>query len=146
MEITNTTGVSENVSWTMQKGSFVTHFTVTILMILLFRTFFSSNLSWQLTVLSYNIVTFIFFHWLVGDPFDHNYCDYTFWEQMNEQLPKTSSIIFLCAFPVVLFAICNHVVQWGNLFLPCVFSLCLVVVPKLGFMHRKRLFGMRRKA
>lgn len=134
---------SDNIAWTIQKGSWITHTTVTFLSLLVFRTFFNNNLAWQLTVLFYNIITFTFFHWIVGDPFDHNYYDYTFWEQMNEQLSATSSIVFLSSFPVVLFIICNHIVYWGRLFYPCVVSLALVVVPKLSFMHRKRLFGLR---
>lgn len=136
---------SDNISWTVQKGSWITHITVTFLLLLVCRTFFDHNLAWQITVLCYNITTFIFFHWIVGDPFDHNYYDCTFWEQMNEQLSATSSMVFLGFFPVVLFIICNHTVHWGRLFYPCVFSLGLVVVPKLSFMHRKRLFGLHDK-
>lgn len=145
MSKSNPTDVSQNVSWTMQKGSWITHIAVTLFCYLIFRTFFSAQLSWQLTILTYNCSTFIFFHWIVGDPFDHNYNDCTFWEQITEQLSSTSSIIFLCAFPVILFIICNHVVIWGKLFYPCVFSLCIVVVPKLGFMHKKRMFGLKKK-
>lgn len=135
--------VSDNISWTVQKGSWITHITVTIVCLLILRTFFESHLALQLTVLIYNIGTFIFFHWIVGDPFDHNFYDCTFWEQMSEQLSDTSSMIFLGAFPVILFILCNHIVRWGKLFYPCVFTLGLVVVPKLGFMHKKRLFGLR---
>ncbi|KAM0675026.1 ORM1-like protein 3 [Gurleya vavrai] len=141
----NPTDVSQNISWTMQKGSWVAHFIVTFLFLLVFRTFFSNHLAWQLTVFFYNTSTFIFFHWIVGDPFDHSYSDCTFWEQMCEQLPNSRSIVFLRVFPVLLFIVCNHMVEWGRLFYPCVISLCLVVVPKLEFMHKKRLFGLRDK-
>lgn len=135
--------ISDNISWTVQKGSWITHIVVTVLFLLVFRTLLNPNLAWQFTVLFYNFATFIFFHWIVGDPFDHDYYDCTFWEQMNEQLSATSSMVFLGAFPVVLFMMCNHLVVWGYLFYPCIVSLGLVVIPKLGFMHKKRLFGIR---
>ncbi|TBT99871.1 ORM1-like protein [Hamiltosporidium tvaerminnensis] len=137
-------GVSQNVAWTLQKGSWITHITVTILVKVLYAQLFNPNLSWQLTILTYNFCSFIFFHWIIGDPFDHQYCGHTFWEQMTEQLENSPSLIFLCVYPVVLFIIGNHIVEWNAImFYLCVFSLCIVIIPKFGFMHRKRLFGIR---
>jgi hypothetical protein len=146
MKKENPPGVSQNVAWTFQKGSWMAHIMVTIIAKLVYSTFFSSSTSWQLTILTYNISTFIFFHWIIGDPFDHTFYGCTFWEQMTEQLENTYSMLFLWIYPIILFIVGAHMIKANTImFYLCVFSLCLVVIPKMGFMHKKRLFGLRDK-
>jgi ORMDL family len=137
--------ISENISWTVQKGASVMHFILTFLICLILTQAFGYNMAWQLTVIIYNILTFIFFHWIVGDPFDTNYRNYTFWEQITEQLEHSYSLIFMSVYPVLLFMAVNRIVVWNTwLFYIAVISLAFVVVPKLGFMHMKRIFGIKR--
>ncbi|EPR78093.1 ORM1-like protein [Spraguea lophii 42_110] len=137
-------GVSQNVAWTFQRGSFISHILITFLVNILYAQLFSRNLSYQLTILTYNMATFIFFHCIIGDPFDSRYVTHTFWEQMVEQLDNTETVWFLGLFPVILFILGNHLVKWNNtMFILCFISLCMVMIPKLGFMHRRRIISSK---
>ncbi len=132
---------SSNISWTLQKGSWLIHFIMTALFYVLYSQFISNNLSYQLTILTYNISTFIFFHWIVGDPFDKNFREFTFWEQLQEQMENSNTLIFMALYPVILFMIINKLVIWdGTLYVMSWISLLMVVIPKLSFMHMKRIF------
>lgn len=137
--------VSQNISWTIQKGSWIIHFILTALFWIVFSQIFGFSTAWQLTVITYNVITFIFFHWIVGDPFDASYRDFTFWEQMAVQLGQSSTLKFMSVYPVLLFMLVTRMVKWdAKLFCAAVISLVLVVVPKLGFMHMRRIFGIER--
>ncbi|KAL6122203.1 hypothetical protein NUSPORA_00762 [Nucleospora cyclopteri] len=142
---TSTVCLSANISWTIQKGSWIMHPLLTFAIYLLTSYFFTSNYSLQLTLVSYNMITFIFFHWIVGDPFDKNNREFTFWEQVTEQIEAPSTLIYMSLFPVVLFMFVNRIVDWNiKMYILSVISLLLVTIPKLSFMHMKRLFGVRR--
>lgn len=137
--------VSQNVSWTLKKGSWVAHFLITGLITLLFTQMFGKNLGLQISVITYNVCSFIFFHWIIGDPFNADYKEYTFWEQMATQLEDSSSLIFMALYPIFLFLFVHRSVEWNTkLFFIAFISLMFVVIPKLGFMHMKRVFGIKR--
>jgi len=139
-------GVSQNVAWTDQKGSWLIHMTITFLLLVILAQIFGINKAIQLTILFYNCITFIFFHWIIGDPFEERFEGHTFWEQMTEQLEYSESTLFVGLYPAIIFIIGNHLVVWNKvIFYASLFSLCLVMIPKLGFMHGKRIFGLRRK-
>lgn len=143
MEYNTYAGVSQNISWTLEKCSTIVHILVTVAVNLIFRTFFKPTTAWALTVLAYNCTTFLFFHWIVGDPFDHSFSDCTFWEQMTEQLGYSQGMYFMTVFPVMLFIVSSHIVRWGyKTYWLCTFSLCIVMIPKLEFMHKRRIFGI----
>lgn len=137
--------VSSNVSWTIQKGSWLIHFLVTGLLTLLFVQLLGKNLGLQWALISYNVGSFIFFHWIVGDPFNAEFKDCTFWEQMALQLGHSTSLKFMALYPVLFFMIVHQMVTW-NMWLLVVAGITslLVVIPKLGFMHMKRVFGIKR--
>ncbi|ELA42895.1 uncharacterized protein VICG_00210 [Vittaforma corneae ATCC 50505] len=138
-------GVSSNVAWTIQKGSWLIHFVLTGLLAMFLTQILGKNLGLQVSVISYNIGSFIFFHWIVGDPFNSKYNECTFWEQMAIQLGHSSSLIFLALYPVLLFMIVHRMVEWDmRLLIIAGISLLFVVIPKLGFMHMKRVFGIKR--
>lgn len=141
----NKTVLSSNVSWTIQKGSWAIHFIITILITFFFNQMFGVNTGLQMVVIAYNVISFIFFHWIVGDPFTTEFKQFTFWEQMASQLEESHSLTFLSLYPVLLFLLINRFVYWSlTLFILAFISLILVVVPKLGFMHMKRVFGIKR--
>lgn len=138
-------GISSNVAWTTHKGSWFIHFFITGLLMLLLIQFFGVNSGLQGTVIIYNVCSFIFFHWLIGDPFTAEYKEFTFWEQMAMQLEESSSLKFMALYPIFLFLFVHRLVTWNKiLFCIAFISLLFVVVPKLGFMHMKRVFGIRR--
>ncbi|RVD91762.1 ormdl family protein [Tubulinosema ratisbonensis] len=137
-------GLSQNIAWTTFKGSCLIHPLVTASTSTLFAMILGWNLAMQLTVVFYNFITFIFLHWIIGDPFEDENCLLTFWEQMVEQIGSSDCMMFMLAYPCLLFVFTNWFVVWNDyLFFVAVFSLCLVVIPKLRFMHKKRLFGIR---
>lgn len=136
---------SSNISWTIQKGSWLIHFVVTFLIGNLLVTVFGKNKGLQIVTITYNIVSFIFFHWIVGDPFKAEFKEYTFWEQMQSELENSSTLMFMALYPIVLFFFVHRLVDWNRwMFYIAMFSLFLVVIPKLGFMHMKRIFGIKR--
>lgn len=137
--------ISSNIAWTIEKGSWLAHIALTSLLAMLFSQILGKNTGLQVSVISYNISSFIFFHWIVGDPFSGSYEECTFWEQMALQLEQSSSLVFLALYPVVLFMIVHRIVIWDTrLLIVAGISLLFVVVPKLGFMHMKRVFGIKR--
>lgn len=51
-------------------------------------------------------MTFFFFHWLIGTPFDINQGEYsalTLWEQIDDGQQFTPTRKFLTAFPIILY-------------------------------------------
>ncbi|KCZ78842.1 hypothetical protein H311_00119 [Anncaliia algerae PRA109] len=137
-------GLSQNIAWTTLKGSSIIHPLVTVSIATLFAMIFGWNLALQLSVISYNFITFFFLHWIIGDPFENENSCFTFWEQMVEQIGRSNAMIFMLGYPFILFVVINWLVKWNDyLFFIGVFSLCIVIIPKLSFMHRKRLFGLR---
>lgn len=131
--------VSQNVAWTLQRGSWLIHFLIVGLLKLTLSTVFGADLCWQLTLIVYNVCTFLFFHMLSGDPLSNRYSHYTFWEQLSEQLEGSPGLVFIALFPLVSFIVVNFIVTWNTaLFWTCIVSLILVTVPKLGFMHLRR--------
>lgn len=137
--------ISSNVAWTYQKGSWLVHFLITGLITLLFTKFLGKNKGLQVALIFYNVSSFIFFHWIVGDPFNSKYKKFTFWEQMSVQLGDSSSLTFLSLYPIVLFFGVHRMVTWEKTYLIlAIISLAFVVIPKLGFMHTKRVFGIKR--
>lgn len=138
-------GISSNISWTVQKGSSIAHVVITGLITLLFTKTFGKNKGLQLALIFYNFCSFLFFHWIIGDPFNAKFREFTFWEQMQAQLEDSSSLTFLSIFPIVLFFAVHRIVEWEkSLFIISSVTLLFVVVPKLGFMHMKRIFGIKR--
>lgn len=137
-------GVSQNISWVLQKGSWFIHIIFTVIIKLTFTIFLTENTGWQVTAIMYNLLTFFFFHWRVGDPFSAEYRNCTFWEQLNEQEVDTTHVRFLALYPAILFFIVNKIVDWNlYLFFICSITLFMVIIPKLRFMHLRRIFGYR---
>lgn len=138
-------GLSCNVSWTIQRGSWAVHFLITGIISMFFTQFFGINYGLQISLITYNILSFIFFHWIVGDPFSCEFKQFTFWEQMACQLEESSTLKFLALYPIILFFFVHRIVVWNKVaFIVAFISLIFVVIPKLGFMHMKRVFGIKR--
>jgi hypothetical protein len=133
--------VSQNVAWTLQRGSWMIHILVLVLIRVTFSIFLNSDISWQLSLIIYNLMTLVFFHLISGDPFNDEYANYTFWEQLSLQLEDSSGLVFISIFPLLSFMIISYFTKWSTIMLwLCGISLFLVTLPKLGFMHLRRLF------
>jgi hypothetical protein len=108
----------------------------------------SSEASWTLTVLAYNIGSYIAFHWAMGVPFDlaqGAYNSLTFWEQMDNGEPFTPTKKFLTLLPVALFLLSVHYSHYDLIsFLINFVSTAVVLVAKQPVMHKVRLFGINK--
>lgn len=137
-------GLSQNIAWTVHKGAIISHILIIFLGYLILRSLLDcNNTALMATPMLYNLITLIFFHLIVGDPFDSSFGALSFWEQMVEQIGYQSSTLFFMACPIVLYFIVSHVVEWNMIFYVLnILSLFLVVIAKCGFMHRKRVLGI----
>ncbi|TPX34460.1 hypothetical protein SmJEL517_g02889 [Synchytrium microbalum] len=136
-----------NSSWVNHRGAWVTNVAMIVGLKIVFSSIpgMSSEASWTLTNLSYNLGTFIMFHWVSGTPFTLNQnenADLTLWEQMDGGLQFTPSKKFLFGLPIVLFLLSTHYTHYDfATFMINLTSLSVVLVSKLPSMHMKRLFG-----
>jgi hypothetical protein len=135
-----------NAAWVNGRGTWVTCVFLVIFMKVVFSLIpgVSNDMAWTLTNISYNLITFIFFHCLEGVPFDTNQGEYfqqTLWEQMDEGSQYSPSKKFLVVLPTVLFLISVHFSDYDAFAFYINFaSLILSLVPKLPSTYGFRLF------
>jgi ORMDL family len=130
--------ISPNVEWSQEPSTWFGQTLLVLTGLFIFSQIFSPQLSWTLTIVTYNLVTFVFFHAIIGDPFNQEYAHFTFWEQLVDQMEDSNAKSFFLAFPIVLFILGTRFGGFSNLFFMVnLSSLLLVVVPKLPFFIRK---------
>jgi hypothetical protein len=133
--------VSQTVAWTLHRGSWIIHVLILVLIRASFSIFLSADAAWQLSLVIYNLATFVFFHLISGDPFNDEFSNCTFWEQLSLQLEDSSGLVFISIFPLLSFIVISYFTRWNAIMLwMCSISLFVVTLPKLGFMHLRRLF------
>lgn len=141
---------NKNVNW--MDPSFWGFF---VALIVLFRgtlwvlPLFPQSLAWSTVHVLITLTQFYFFHWVKGTPFwgddSGEYDTLTFWEQIDAGVQYTSNRKVLTLIPVAVFFLACNESDWdhGVAVFNLVF-LALAVVPKTGFMHRKRLAGINK--
>ncbi|KAK9727645.1 sphingolipid homeostasis protein orm1 [Basidiobolus ranarum] len=137
-----------NSSWVNYKGVWVFNF----ILIFFLKVFFviipgiSVETSWTLTNLTYNIISYAVFHWIIGVPFEFNQgaCDeLTLWEQMDNGTQFSPSKKYFTAAPIILFLLGIHYTHYdGIMFIVNLTALTINLIGKLPAMHRVRLFGI----
>ncbi|ORX88352.1 putative unfolded protein response protein Orm1 [Basidiobolus meristosporus CBS 931.73] len=136
-----------NSSWVNYKGIWVFNIILIVALKVLFGVFpgISKEASWTLTNLTYNIISFVIFHWIIGIPFEFNqgaYDELTLWEQMDNGAQFSPSKKYFTAAPILLFLLGIHYTHYdGTTFLINITALTVNLVGKLPAMHRVRLFG-----
>ena len=135
-----------NATWVDQRGAWLIHIVVIVLLRLFYSLFPGSTpkWTWTLTNMTYIIGFYIMFHLVKGTPFDFNggaYDNLTMWEQINDETLYTPTRKFLLIVPIVLFLISNQYYRNDmTLFLSNLAVTVFVgVVPKLGITHRLRI-------
>ncbi|CAI4035251.1 hypothetical protein SMKI_12G4010 [Saccharomyces mikatae IFO 1815] len=135
-----------NATWVDQRGAWLIHIVVIVLLRLFYSLFPGSTpkWTWTLTNMTYIIGFYIMFHLVKGTPFDFNggaYDNLTMWEQINDETLYTPTRKFLLIVPIVLFLISNQYYRNDmTLFLSnLAVTVCVGVVPKLGITHRLRI-------
>ncbi|CAI4048234.1 hypothetical protein SUVZ_12G3740 [Saccharomyces uvarum] len=135
-----------NATWVDQRGAWLIHIVVIVLLRLFYSLFPGSTpkWTWTLTNMTYIIGFYIMFHLVKGTPFEFNggaYDNLTMWEQINDETLYTPTRKFLLIVPIVLFLISNQYYRNDiTLFLSNLLVTVFVgVVPKLGITHRLRI-------
>ncbi|KAK6866998.1 Protein ORM1 [Candida tropicalis] len=134
-----------NANWVHQKGAWVIHVVIIMLLKMVFNFIgiLNNDWRWTLTNLTYNIGSYIMFHQVKGTPFEFNsgaYDNLTMWEQIDNGDQYTPSKKFLMLVPIGLFLISTHYSSYNlNLFIVNGISCLCVVVPKLAISHRLRV-------
>ncbi|KAI8872533.1 Orm1 type endoplasmic reticulum protein [Ramicandelaber brevisporus] len=138
-------GVNINASWVNSRGSWLVHIVLIVFAKIVFSSipFVSSEVSWTLTTLVYNIGQFIMFHTLTGTPFEVDqgeYADLNLWEQIDGGSEFTPTKKFLTATPIVLFLISTHYSHYDIVtFTISLSSLIVLMIAKLPTMHKVRV-------
>ncbi|KAI9009124.1 ORMDL family [Hyaloraphidium curvatum] len=99
--------------WLNEKGSWITNLIALICLKVVFSVIpgITTELSWTLTNVVYNVSTFIMFHGVSGVPFEFSqgeYQDLTLWEQMDNGAEFTPAKKYLTTVPVILFLVACH--------------------------------------
>ncbi|KAJ9079698.1 sphingolipid homeostasis protein orm1 [Entomophthora muscae] len=140
--------VNWNSSWTNYRGAWSANLILIVILKILFSSIpsISKELSWTLTNLTYNLVTFWVFHMMTGVPYQFNQgaCDHlTLWEQIDNEAQYTATKKFLTSVPIILFLVSAHFSRYDlSLFTVNILSLILSLIGKLPAMHKVRLFGI----
>lgn len=133
-----------NVSWVSQRGAWLIHLVIIVLLKIFFNLLpASQEWSWTLTNLTYNVGCYIMFHMIKGTPFEFNggaFDNLTMWEQIDNETLYTPSRKFLLGVPICLFFVLNHYTKGVGLFVfNLAVSVIIGVVPKLPSTHRLRI-------
>ncbi|KAI5137991.1 hypothetical protein NEAUS06_2430 [Nematocida ausubeli] len=124
--------ISPNVEWSLEPSTWLGQTLLTGTVLFILTQIFSKPTAWSLTICLYNVITFVFFHAILGDPFKPEYSGLTFWEQLMIQLKGSSGMSFFTLFPVMLFLCGARLAGFSNFFFLVNFlSLVLVVTPKI---------------
>ncbi|GMM30424.1 sphingolipid homeostasis protein [Martiniozyma asiatica (nom. inval.)] len=134
-----------NANWVHFKGAWLIHILIILLLKALFDIvpYFSQEVSWTLTNISYVIGSYLMFHQVKGTPFDFNngaFDNLNMWEQIDNGAQFTPVKKFLLAVPIGLFLISTHYSNYDLTFFVINLVACLIVViPKLPYSHRVRI-------
>ncbi|KAI8898727.1 ORMDL family [Globomyces pollinis-pini] len=142
--------VNPNTKWINSRGSWI----VLGIIIFIIRVGvavlpgISTELSWTLTNLIFNIIMFLLFHWVSGVPFSVNQNEYqglTLWEQIDRGDHFTPAKKYLTAVPIILFLVSTHFAHYDfPTFMLNLASLMVVLIAKLPVMHKVRIFGLNK--
>ncbi|KAI5963220.1 ORM1 [Candida pseudojiufengensis] len=134
-----------NANWVHQKGAWIIHIVIIILLKIFYNfiNVLDNDWKWTLTNLTYTIGSYIMFHQVKGTPFEFNsgaYDNLTMWEQIDNGDQYTPTKKFLMLVPICLFLISTHYSHYDlNLFILNGVSCLCVVIPKLAIAHRLRV-------
>ncbi|KAH9385889.1 uncharacterized protein NEMAJ01_0785 [Nematocida major] len=124
--------ISPNVEWSLEPSTWFGQTLLTGTVWFILTQIFTKQVAWSLTIWLYNIVTFVFFHAILGDPFNPDFSGLTFWEQLMIQLKGSSGMSFFTLFPIMLFLCAARLAKFNNaLFVVNFLSLVFVVLPKV---------------
>ncbi|CAG8635689.1 13260_t:CDS:2 [Ambispora leptoticha] len=139
-----------NSNWVYFKGAWFFHIIIIMSIKIIFSIIpgVSPEASWTLTNLSYDIASFVMFHWVKGVPFDFNsgaYDSLTLWEQIDHGVQFTPAKKYLTVVPIGLFLLSTHYTHYDIFtFLINFMAASIALIAKLPQLHKVRLFGINR--
>ncbi|KAL3232509.1 Protein ORM1 [Nakaseomyces bracarensis] len=135
-----------NASWVNQRGAWIIHIVVIVLLKMFYNILpgIDSEWSWTLTNTTYIVGFYVMFHLVKGTPFEFNggaFDNLTMWEQLDHETLFTPARKFLLAVPIALFLVSTHYADYSlSMFLwNLALTILVGVVPKLAFAHRLRI-------
>ncbi|KAJ3386166.1 hypothetical protein HDU92_002673 [Lobulomyces angularis] len=141
---------NQNAAWANYRGSWTVNLLLLFGVGLLFLSLpgLTTEMVWSFTTLTYNIITFIMFHGVIGTPFDYDQNQLngeTLWEQFDDGAQYTPTKKFLVAVPIILFLVSTHYTHYNTFtFLICLAATVTNVVAKSPLMYKVRLFGFNK--
>ncbi|XP_075253080.1 ORM1-like protein 2 [Convolutriloba macropyga] len=145
--------LNPNAYWMNSKGAWVTYVCLIIMMhlCLLAMPWFGTDMAWTLTNVIHGVAMYVYFHHVKGLPFDStNFepdCSFrlTLWEQLDDGKQYTDTRKFLICVPIVLFIIVSFYTKHEMVFFLVNFIVLMFnLIPKLPYLHKKRLFGINK--
>lgn len=145
--------LNPNAYWMNSKGAWITYICLIVLLhlCLLAMPWFGTDMAWTLTNFLHGFAMYIYFHHVKGLPFDSTNFDpdcsfrLTLWEQLDDGKQYTDTRKFLICVPIVLFIVVSFYTkhEW-TFFLINFIVLMFNLIPKLPYLHKKRLFGINK--
>ncbi|XP_055335327.1 ORM1-like protein 2 [Paramacrobiotus metropolitanus] len=142
-----------NVDWLNTRGMW----TIYCLILLMFHLFLLSipidalsvPVVWTLTNVLHNLFSLVLFHFTKGTPWldsdQGRSRALTFWEQIDDGIQYTTTKKFFTILPIVLYLMTGFYTNYDQThFIINTISLLSVLIPKLPYFHRLRLFGINR--
>ncbi|XP_059079381.1 ORM1-like protein 2 [Tigriopus californicus] len=110
---------------------------------------FSVAWVWTLTHVGHNAIQFWFLHWMKSHPwitFDQgSNRRLTHWEQIDHGVQYTPTRKFLTILPIMLYILASGYTRYDKIhFAINTLSLASVLIPKLPWFHKVRLFGINK--
>jgi hypothetical protein len=137
-----------NAEWISGPSTIATYLSMIAVLwsFLHFSGFFDPAECWTVVNATHTVGTFIFFHWIKGNPDASAQGDYggmTVYEQMQAGVPYTSMKKFLMVIPALLCWVACKTCNYKPV--DCVVNVVMFlicVIPKVPEMHRVRIFGV----
>ena len=139
---------NKNTGWVSGPGTMICYVSMVSILwgFLHFSRLFSTADCWTVTSVLHTVGTFIFLHWIKGNPDAGTQGDYnslTVYEQMEAGVPYTATKKMLMIVPTMLCWISCYTSDYKPV--DCIVNvgmLCVCIFPKMPHMHRVRIFGM----
>eukprot|EP01116_Phalansterium_solitarium_P011975 TRINITY_DN27879_c0_g1_i1.p1 TRINITY_DN27879_c0_g1~~TRINITY_DN27879_c0_g1_i1.p1 ORF type:complete len:172 (+),score=26.23 TRINITY_DN27879_c0_g1_i1:44-517(+) len=140
---------SQNTKWLEGPGVWTIYIFIVVGVRILFAGWFNPSLAWTVMNCVHSVATFLAFHWVKGDPYETTHGGFhqklTLWEQLDGGVQFTSTRKFLMLVPVGIYLLTSHYTNYhAQSLLINTAAFLFVLVPKLPFMNKRRLFGINK--
>ncbi len=143
---------NKNTEWLSGPGTLICYVSMVLVLWAFFHFsgLFPAAEEWTVVSVFHAVGTFIFLHWIKGNPDESSQGDYnafTVYEQIQAGVPYTSTKKMLMLIPALLCWVSCYTSNYRPT--DCIVNLGLLlvcIIPKIPEMHRVRLFGLNSTA